>query len=382
MPRVYYILLIVVFASNSTKAQSYDYSIGQQIEKIDSVYEYLLMYEQLGIKSTGSSELVNARNWLKTKYEQYGYTEVVYDTFNFNSNSLQNIIIEKPGLDPNKWIVICAHYDSYPGSRGANDNGSGVVCCLQIARIMKDIETEVGIRFIHFSAEENGLVGSTHYVANTLNANDQIELILNLDQLGGTKNENNSKIVCERDENPTPSSNNAVSWAKTDTLAQLVRTYSNLEPKIDKAYSSDYVPFQDSGYIITGLYQESYYPFYHQDNDYVSNMDVDATEQVIQCALAAAMYFSRNTLPLSTHSLQKSITSISPNPASSYFRLKGVPASAMIVECYNQYGQLVKRWDEMAQNYSISELANGIYFIRIRDEQNMEIKRSRLIIAH
>ena len=379
MSRVYGLLMLLLPLLGS--AQSYDYSIGQQMEKIDSVREWLLEYEQLGYKSIGTTELENARDWIMDKYESYGYSPSL-DSFKFSGLELQNLIIEKPGLIPNHWIVLTAHYDSYNQSPGANDNGSGLVACIQIAKIMKDIDCEVGIRIVHFSAEESGLVGSTHYVANSLSKLDQLELVLNLDQLGGTKGADNSKITCERDEHMNPATNNAASALKTDTLAQLARTYSFLEPEFGPAFSSDYMPFQDSGYVITGLYQESNYPFYHSSNDLVANMDLDATEQVIRVALAASMYFARNTLPLSTPKYSNASLEVYPNPASQSIQLRQMNFSAMTYAIFNTQGQLIQDGELSPDGQiDLSQIGAGVHQLRLVDEQAGTIQHTRLIIA-
>ncbi len=68
---------------------------------------------------------------------------------------------------------------------------------------MKDIPTEYSIKFIHFSGEEQGLRGSTHY-ANTVayqgtNRVLDIKLVFNLDQVGGKVGNNNNTIYCDED---------------------------------------------------------------------------------------------------------------------------------------------------------------------------------------
>lgn len=380
MERISHFLFLIAL-SLTVNAQSYDYSIGRQLEKIDSVTILLEQYEQLGIKSTGSLALENARDWISDKYIDYGY-DVRYDSFKYAGHDLQNIIIEKAGLDSNRWIIIGAHYDSYTNSPGANDNGSGVVACLIIAEIMRNIETEAGIRIVNFSAEEDGLVGSDHYVANTLDAGEQIDLMLNLDQLGGTVGANNTKIICERDEINSPNTNNAMSWLVTDTLANLVRAYSDLQPIIDKAYASDYIAFQDSGYVITGFYQESHYPFYHQPTDFVSNMDTEATHQVIQCALAAAMYFSRNTLPLGIDNRKNKELKLYPNPCSDHFNLELNGNTLYTIQLMDAQGVQVDHLRAYGQErVDVSTLSPGYYLLSIHSVQNDEFYFSRLIIA-
>src|SRR4051812_29763389 len=48
-------------------------------------------------------------------------------------------------------LVVGAHYDSVPGSPGADDNASGVAVLIELARLMAN---ERGIRFVAFANEE------------------------------------------------------------------------------------------------------------------------------------------------------------------------------------------------------------------------------------
>lgn len=65
-------------------------------------------------------------------------------------------------------VLICAHYDSVPGSPGADDNGSGVAALLASAAVLAPrVETAA---WIAFNAEEAGLRGSREFVASALPA--------------------------------------------------------------------------------------------------------------------------------------------------------------------------------------------------------------------
>ena len=41
---------------------------------------------------------------------------------------------------------------------------------MEIARILKDVPTEYSIKFIHFTGEEQGLLGSKNFVTNVVNS--------------------------------------------------------------------------------------------------------------------------------------------------------------------------------------------------------------------
>lgn len=93
-----------------------------------------------------------------------------------------NIIAEKI-IDVNKKVIVVgAHLDSVKAGPGINDNGSGSMTILQVA---KEIDTmKNNIRFCWWAGEELGLLGSTYYVEH-LNTKELslIMLYLNFDML-------------------------------------------------------------------------------------------------------------------------------------------------------------------------------------------------------
>ncbi|WP_030105802.1 M28 family metallopeptidase [Actinoalloteichus caeruleus] len=61
-------------------------------------------------------------------------------------------------------VMVTAHYDSVPGSPGANDDGSGTALCLELARVFRSLPTQHTVRFALWGSEEQGLIGSRYYV--------------------------------------------------------------------------------------------------------------------------------------------------------------------------------------------------------------------------
>jgi hypothetical protein len=92
----------------------------------------------------------------------------------------------------NEIIVIGAHHDHIGGKLlGANDNASGVVALLAIAQAVKqrDSAPRRTIAFVTFGAEEQGLLGSEHFVAHPPAALpiDKVVQLINLDMVGSHK---------------------------------------------------------------------------------------------------------------------------------------------------------------------------------------------------
>ncbi|HZR46169.1 MAG TPA: M28 family peptidase, partial [Candidatus Manganitrophaceae bacterium] len=63
-----------------------------------------------------------------------------------------------------KILVIGAHYDTIPDSPGADDNASGLAVLLEVARVLSPLRGKLTLQFVAFSLEEEGYLGSDHYV--------------------------------------------------------------------------------------------------------------------------------------------------------------------------------------------------------------------------
>ena len=74
-----------------------------------------------------------------------------------------NTVATIPGTEkPDEYVVLSAHFDSWDGSSGATDNGTGTLTMLEAARILKQVypRPRRTILIGHWASEENGLVGS------------------------------------------------------------------------------------------------------------------------------------------------------------------------------------------------------------------------------
>jgi Zn-dependent M28 family amino/carboxypeptidase len=95
----------------------------------------------------------------------------------------RNVIAETSGREDNV-IVVGAHLDGVEDGPGINDNGSGSGTILEIAEQMHKVKPRNQVRFIWFSAEESGLLGSAFYVSQ-LSADEKADIagMLNFDML-------------------------------------------------------------------------------------------------------------------------------------------------------------------------------------------------------
>ena len=78
-----------------------------------------------------------------------------------------NVVGQLTGaLHPNQVILLGAHLDSWDLSAGATDDGAGVAVLLSVANALRSsgVRTDRTIRFVLFTGEEQGLLGSQAYV--------------------------------------------------------------------------------------------------------------------------------------------------------------------------------------------------------------------------
>ncbi|WP_428328544.1 M20/M25/M40 family metallo-hydrolase [Mucilaginibacter sp.] len=77
-----------------------------------------------------------------------------------------NVIAELKGSEnPNKFITVGGHLDSWDLAEGANDDGTGVMQSLEVLRILKTLNyhPKNSIRAVFFMNEENGEKGGIKY---------------------------------------------------------------------------------------------------------------------------------------------------------------------------------------------------------------------------
>jgi len=245
-----------------------------------------------------------AQQYIEDKFLSYGYTNVQTDEFDVFGWLGHNVICTKTGTtEPDKYIVIGAHYDSYNTQSdpnifapGADDNGSGTTAVLEIARAMADIPTRKSIIFIAFDAEEVGLVGSEYFAGMAAYTGMNIELMLNMDMIGYNPNSFPDVAIAT----------SAASLAYAGMAAQLTTQYTGLVPWINTAAggSSDHAPFGQHGFNF--IYAEEYEfntPGWHTDIDIISRMDIPYLTEVARLMGLSAFATSESPSPVPSMTL-------------------------------------------------------------------------------
>jgi len=135
-----------------------------------------------GPRTPGSA----AHDWTK-KYIQgclasYGLRTCVQD----NGPNGQNVIADV-GPMHRPLFVVGAHYDSVPGSPGADDNASAVAALLELAEeITLPEDSPYRLQFVAFDREEDGLLGSQAHCEWLRRARTDVAGMISLEMLGFT----------------------------------------------------------------------------------------------------------------------------------------------------------------------------------------------------
>jgi len=136
-----------------------------------------------------------AAQYIFEKLQSFG----ISTRYQNNNATCINVIGKKMGTKyPDKYYIVCAHYDDYCPTPpdtvpGADDNASGVCGVLESARLLANMQLDYTVYFIAFDEEEMGLFGSKAYVDSAFVNGDSIMGVLNLDMISYDGN-NDSKF--------------------------------------------------------------------------------------------------------------------------------------------------------------------------------------------
>jgi hypothetical protein len=199
----------------------------------------------------------------------------------------KNIEATQPGINltSDGAYIICAHYDSVEGSPGADDDGSGVTAVLCAAEIMSKYTFNHDIRFVTFSGEEQGLVGSAYYVEEL---GENTFAAFNADMIGYAESDYDRDRV-----NIWSDSNSRVIYEIAEEVGEEYYDYIGLEV-IDAGYKgrSDHYRFWEFGY--PGIFFQEYLfnEYYHSPQDTIENMDITYATRVIKLMIATLAEFA------------------------------------------------------------------------------------------
>ena len=199
-------------------------------------------------------------------------------------------------------ILVTSHYDHlgvqngklYPG---ANDNASGVVAMLEVARLAVQRPLRRSVLFVSFGSEEQLMLGSYHYVAHPLRPLDKTIAVLNLDMMGRNEEHTPDSLGAYELTAATSDRMNLVGAVFSKDLETLLMKEAPgaglaLSTKFDRDSSSralfrcDHLPFLQKGIPAVWLFG-GFHPGYHEPVDTVDRLDFEKMARVVRLTVAA-----------------------------------------------------------------------------------------------
>lgn len=283
--------IVVFVASFSLILPLPFYGKGEYIQIdgiIDEITEemlrkYIQTLQDFGPRVTGTEACHMAADYIASQFEEYGLS-VRRDNWSYHGYEDVNIEATLEGVNEssNKIYIVCAHYDSVPGSPGADDNGSGTAAVLASANVLSNYKFEHTIRFVTFSGEEQGLLGSHMYAREAYEKGENIVAVINADMIGYAKsNTGRTHVIVEETEYS--------SWI-TDLAINMSSEYSEeLGLQIIRAPSypySDHASFLSYGYDAVFFFEYEFNDYYHSSEDTIDKMDLDYATRITKLIVA------------------------------------------------------------------------------------------------
>jgi hypothetical protein len=109
---------------------------------------------------------------------------LLYRLIESGDNPALNTIATIKGTEkPDEYVILSAHLDSWEGSSGATDNGTGTIQMMEVLRILKKFYPNPKRTIIvgHWCSEEQGLNGSRAFVKDHPEIVEKIQAVFNQD---------------------------------------------------------------------------------------------------------------------------------------------------------------------------------------------------------
>ncbi len=255
---------------------------------------------------TAPNHLLAVRQYLVAHFQAMGY-RVTKQPFTSPEGTAHNVIATtaSSGSGARSPLLIGAHYDTVPGSPGADDNASALAVLLEAADALRTVAPERPIQFVAFSHEEQGLLGSTAYAATLRARNNTLAGAIILECVGYARSEEGTQrtppgvpVAVPTVGNFLAVVGNHASQSLTLEVERAMKDYVPVVPLVvpgngealPDTRRSDHAALWDQGFPAVMLTDTANFrnPHYHQPSDRLDTLNVEFMEQVVRGVVAAA----------------------------------------------------------------------------------------------
>lgn len=203
-------------------------------------------------------------------------------------------------------LIVAAHYDTVPGSPGADDNASGLAVLLEVARRVTQRSLSRPVHFIAFGLEEEDLLGSRAYVADLIATGRPVHGAIVLECVGYARNEEGSQKVPPGIPVAVPTVGNFLavignegSTSLTLAVEQAMKSHLPMVPLVvpgngellPDTRRSDHTAFWERGFPAVMLTDTANFrnPHYHRPTDSIGTLNLDFLASVVNGVAAAVI---------------------------------------------------------------------------------------------
>jgi hypothetical protein len=258
------------------------------------VYEHERALVSFGSKFMTQPGNRRAAEYIHNALAAMGYKpEYQYFEARSGANSLQtaNVIATLRGTSsPDVEYLLSSHFDSVAAGPGADDNTSGSAALLEAARVLRTRPMAATIRFIWFTGEEAGLLGSREYVRQAVARGDRVVGALNNDMVGFA-NDHRLDDTIRYANVGLRDLQHAAAFLFTDLVTYDSRYYR----------STDADSFVEAyGEIVSGIgsYPILGNPHYHQAHDLLDTVNFTLVAEVAKATTASIMLMASSPSPV------------------------------------------------------------------------------------
>lgn len=391
--KVIFTFLIIFCAAQFSQAQNPHLTSILNDIKIDSLVNFVENISgEKGVFVNGNLDTIYSRHKSRPGNElAFKYIIQEFERFGLQSDSMifsatgKNALAIQPGtLYPDKYYIICSHYDGMPNlpiAAAADDDGSGVAATLEAARVLSNYQFEYTIIYAIWDEEEQGKVGSLAY-ANLANTNnDSIMGVINMDAIAWDSDNDAAAMIHVK---PI-----GTSFQISDTIQSINTNYSiglNLAITNPGATYSDHASFWTNGFGAVLVIEDWTFdsnPNYHTDTDLLAYFNLPYFLKLAKLSLASVAALAT---PMGLNSVRPILElekiNIYPNPFTTILNLdlSKIANQKVDVRIYDMQGKIIIH--QFYENTSFVELntdvlEKGTYVVEI--DSGIDLFRKKLI---
>jgi Zn-dependent M28 family amino/carboxypeptidase len=258
---------------------------------------------------SGQRHLAAVESFIEKELGSCGL-KVESDYFSYRGRAFRNIIGRSDAQRDAPLALLGAHFDSVPGTPGADDNGSGVAVLLEAARVLSRVRLRSQVLYCAFNLEELNMVGSTYFAKKLKAAGTKVDAMVSLEMIGYTDLRPGSQKYPAGLSWLYPDRGDFIgvignwnSGALLRKFARQMRQARGLSVEtlsvpgngalIPAVRLSDHSPFWDLGYPALMVTDTSFFrnPHYHGPTDTLETLNLDFMAKVCEGVIRAVLGF-------------------------------------------------------------------------------------------